>query len=262
MVCVPAPSSADVGYPPNPEAESWLANYNYQHGGGGGYDGVAGNGGSAWVNAYIDANHFGYYVYAASVSFAYNFPNSNGTITIKIGTNGSNDPRLQGLTINTSKPKQITIRVATSQGGILKNLNSGFSAAGTIAGAGEIFTWVNAGDRITYTTINGAKAWVSTEKVAGALHAAGNLTLGAGVAIDVILSFAGEQSWGETLLNTTVGLGAVLIGGVPGIVIGVGYVILDKTGMLEGPTGPMPYYSPPSITMPDATRVERPLIYP
>jgi murein DD-endopeptidase MepM/ murein hydrolase activator NlpD len=113
-----------VGYPTNYAGEAFLANY-YSHsqdggGGGGGYGnsngGGGGGAGSAWVNAYLDANHFGYNVNAASVSYAYNFPNSNGTITIQIGINSSNDPRLQGLRINNSpNPIQITIRIPASQ---------------------------------------------------------------------------------------------------------------------------------------------------
>ena len=85
------------------------------------------------------------------------------------------------------------------------------------------------------------------------MHTAGNFALGAGIVIDFTLSITGNQSWAKTTLNTAVGAGAVLIGGIPGTVIGVGYLVIDKTGMLKGPTGPFPPINPLNACMPDAT---------
>lgn len=122
-----------------------------------------------------------------------------------------------------------------------------------------MFTRANAGTRIAYTTFNGASATVSSAKVAGVFKAAGNFTFGASIAVDLTLSFIGQQSWGKTIVNTAVGGAAIAIGGVPGVVVGAGYLIMDKAGMFEGPSGPM-NYTPPSIAMPDATRVAQPML--
>jgi len=52
-----------------------------------------------------------------------------------------------------------------------------------------------------------------------------------------------------------------IIGAGTGLVIGIVYLITDKTGMFDRPEYITPYTAP-SITMPDATRVTRPIIYP
>ena len=144
-------------------------------------------------------------------------------------------------------------------GATLNSLNDVFSATGTLAGGAEMFTRANAGPRIAYTTLNGASALVSTGKVVSTLKVAGNATFVGGVLIDATLSATGQQSWGKTLVNTAVGGAAIAIGGVPGLIVGTGYLILDKTGCLDGPSGPM-NYTPPSIAMPDATRVVTPML--
>jgi hypothetical protein len=139
-------------------------------------------------------------------------------------------------------------------------VNDGLNAAGTVAGGAELFTRANAGARIAYTTMNGASAWVSSAKVVSTLKAVGTYTVVGSVVVDLTLGATGYQTPGKTVTNIVVGIGAWAIGGIAGIVIGVGYTVLDKTGMLCDPSGPMPYYNPPSIMMPDATRVARPII--
>jgi hypothetical protein len=82
------------------------------------------------------------------------------------------------------------------------------------------------------------------------------------VVVDLTLGATGYQTPGKTVANIGVGIGAWAIGGIPGIIIGVGYTILDKTGCFDGPLEPI-NYTPPSIVMPDATRVALPeLIHP
>ena len=100
---------------------------------------------------------------------------------------------------------------------------------------------------------------MSSAKVVSGFKAAGNFTFGASIAIDFSLSFIGQQSWGTTTVNTSVGGVAIAIGGVPGLVVGVGYTVLDKTGMFDRPTGPIPHYKP-GFAVPDATRVAPPII--
>jgi hypothetical protein len=82
-----------------------------------------------------------------------------------------------------------------------------------------------------------------------------------GLAIDAGLSLTDQQSWAKTGLNAVVGTLPFLIGTGPGLVIGIIYLVADKTGMFDRPNYMIPY-TPPSITMPDATRVTRPIIYP
>ena len=147
-------------------------------------------------------------------------------------------------------------------GTYLGYVNDGFNAFGTVAGGAELFTQANAGARITYTTLNGASSWVSSAKVVSTFKAVGTYTVVGSVVVDLTLGATGYQTPGKTVTSIGVAIGAWAIGGIPGIVIGVGYTILDRTGCLDGPTGPMPYYNPPIIIMPDATRVARPIIYP
>jgi RHS repeat-associated protein len=142
----------------------------------------------------------------------------------------------------------------------LSNINDGFSAAGTAAGGAELFTQANAGMRITYTTMNNTRAWVSTSKVVSTLKVAGNATYVGGILIDATLSSGGMQAWGKTAMNTIVGGVAIVVGGVPGLAIGAGYVALDKLGAFDGSAGLSLYKSPIEI-VPDATYVHKTIVY-
>lgn len=151
---------------------------------------------------------------------------------------------------------------ASGQGGDLKTtfgyVNDAFGAAGISATGVELYTNANAPSRIAYTTINGTKATINSTKVLSIANTAGQYALVAGVAIDVTLSLTGNQSWGKTIVNTGVGLLPLVIGTGPGIVVGVGYLTLDKFGAFERPTNLSPY-SPPPYAVQDATRVSMPL---
>ena len=152
---------------------------------------------------------------------------------------------------------------AAGQGGSLGTnlgyVNDGLNAVGTVAGGAELFTQANAGARITYTTLNGASSWVSSAKVVSTFKAVGTYTFVGSVVVDLTLGATGYQTPGKTVTNIGVGIGAWAIGGIPGIIIGVGYTVLDKTGCFDGPSGPI-NYTPPSIAMPDATRVAPPML--
>jgi hypothetical protein len=151
--------------------------------------------------------------------------------------------------------------ISTGQRGSLGTnlgyVNDGFNAVGIVTGSGELFTQANAGLRITYTTFNGASSWVSSAKVISTFKAVGTYTLvGSGV-VDLTLGVTGYQTPNKTIANMTVGIGAWAIGGIPGIAVGVGYTILDKTGCLNGPSV-LINYTAPNIPMQDATRVVLP----
>ena len=196
--------------------------------------------------------------YWANGGKAYNYVQSNyWTNNPETANNTFTDRNMN--TLNVTAHKVYVMPDVQGSGATLNSLNDVFSATGTLAGGAEMFTRANAGARIAYTTLNGASATVSSAKVAGVFKVAGNFTYGASIFVDVSLSLANQQSWGKTFVNTAVGGAAIAIGGIPGLVLGTGYLVLDKTGCLDGPSGPM-NYTPPSIAMPDATRVVTPML--
>jgi hypothetical protein len=139
--------------------------------------------------------------------------------------------------------------------------NDVFNASGIATTGVELYTEANAPSRIAYTTINGTNATVSSAKVVSVAKAVGTYALGAGIAVDITLSLTGNQSWRKTIINTGVGLLPLAIGTGTGLVVGLGYLTLDKLGVFDGPTN-LPSYTPPSYAVPDATRVAMPIIYP
>jgi hypothetical protein len=139
--------------------------------------------------------------------------------------------------------------------------NDAFNAIGITSAGSELFIKAHAGARITYTTISGARGWVSAAKILGTIKFIGNASLIGGVLVDATLSATGNQSWVKTGLNTTVGALPFLIGTGPGMVIGVIYLVADKTGMFDRPEYITPY-TPPSIAMPDATRMAGRIMFP
>jgi RHS repeat-associated protein len=141
----------------------------------------------------------------------------------------------------------------------LEAMNEALAAFGTATSGVESFTGANASSRIVYYTLDGTKAWISTEKVLGLLRSAGIYAIGLGTAVDITLSLSGEQSWGKTGLNTAIGVIALSIGTGPGIVLGVGYLVLDKMGAFDIPKN-IPSYIPP-FNEPDATNA-RPIYIP
>ena len=141
----------------------------------------------------------------------------------------------------------------------LEAMNEALAAFGIATSGVESFTGANASSRIVYYTMDGTKAWISTEKVLGLLRSAGVYAIGLGTAVDVTLSLSGEQSWGKTGLNTAIGVIAFSIGTGPGIVLGVGYLVLDKMGAFDIPKN-IPSYTPP-FNVPDATNA-RPIYIP
>lgn len=152
---------------------------------------------------------------------------------------------------------------ATGQGDGIKytlgNFNDGLNAIGISAGSAELFTNANAGARIAYTTINGTSASVSKLNVLSTFTAVGKYVFYGSIVIDLTLGVTGFQDPWTTVQNMGVATFAYNMGGV-GIGIGVIYTVLDKTGMFDRPSGPMPIYNPSNNAMPDAIRVAPALI--
>ncbi|OJU51546.1 MAG: hypothetical protein BGN96_07920 [Bacteroidales bacterium 45-6] len=142
---------------------------------------------------------------------------------------------------------------------VLENINTGFSAAGTVAGAGELFTRANAGARIMYTTFNGTRSWVATSKVLSTFKAIGDYTVVGGIVVDATLGFTGYETPGKATANISVNVAAWGIGGIPGLAIGVGYTVLDQLRAFDGSAGMSPYRSPIEV-VPDAIHVPKPLV--
>jgi hypothetical protein len=131
-------------------------------------------------------------------------------------------------------------------------------AAGTSAGAGKLYIDNVAGQRITYTKFSGTRGWVSTSKVVSIAKNVGIYTLVGNTVVNFTLGLSGYLTPGETVTNLGVNWGAWAVGGWPGLVIGVGYTILDGTGMFDRPAYVTPY-SPPNIAVPDALKISTPI---
>ena len=167
-------------------------------------------------------------------------------------------------TYNYSKPIYSTISITHPTGELnttLGNLNDGFSAAGIAFGSAELYTNTYSPVQIAYTTINGTHSTISSVKIVDISSTAGKYVLYAGITVDVSLSLAGYQSWGKTIVNTAISFLPLVIGTGPGLVVGVGYFVIDKTGVFDRPTNLTPY-QPPLYAVPDATRVNIPIINP
>ncbi|MBP1616081.1 MAG: hypothetical protein H6Q13_3529, partial [Bacteroidetes bacterium] len=136
----------------------------------------------------------------------------------------------------------------------LENVSIAISAAGISADNVEIIVRHTAGKEIVYVTLKGTAAAVSTQRVLSALKGIGNATIILGIVVDVGKSFSGGQSWLKTGVNTGVTAIAVLVGGVPGVAIGTGYVILDQLGAFDRPTISSSNYQRPLCPQ-DAIRV-------
>jgi RHS repeat-associated protein len=86
--------------------------------------------------------------------------------------------------------------------------------------AKQTLTSTRVGSNIAYTL---AQSRIGIN-IANGLKPLGSAAIGVGIGADIYLSAEGEQSWGETGLNTAVTGVAVGIGGGPGIVIQLHYI--------------------------------------
>jgi RHS repeat-associated protein len=116
--------------------------------------------------------------------------------------------------------------------------------------------------QIAIYNIKGVKTILNSTQVLKFLKATTPYTIGAGIAVDVMLLLTGDPdaSWQKTLLNTGIGLVAASIGGVPEIVLVVGYLALDKSGAFKININ-APLYNVP-LNVPDATNYVNPYYKP
>jgi RHS repeat-associated protein len=216
----------------------WDKYYAYLFTGGGG--GTSGSGGGSTYMSFTwhtwnDHN----YVLNGLAHITSERVNHNVSIQVSLGyQNNEMNPNGSGTTLN--------------------DINTGIGAAGTFAGAGELYVDNVAGKRITYTKFSGTRGWVSTPKVVGIAKNFGTYTLVGSSVVNLVLGINGYLTPGKTMTNIGVGWGAWAIGGWAGLGIGVVYNVLDGTGMFDRPDYLTPY-APPNIAVPDALRVSIPI---
>jgi len=140
----------------------------------------------------------------------------------------------------------------------LNNLSIAFTALGTAISGVDLS--IPANIQIALYDINGVKTVLNSTQVQTFLAVASKYTLYGGFVVDVASSFAGYQSWNKTILNTAIAGVAISIGGVPAIVIGLGYLILDKGGAFDLNLNAPSYKTP--LNPPDALNYINPYFNP
>ena len=135
----------------------------------------------------------------------------------------------------------------------LDDISLALSAIGIASDQIQIFTKNNAGKKIIYVTLKGTTAAANTTKVLSALKGISNATIVVGVALDLGRAAIEPEYRGKAIANTGVAVVSAIIGGVPGLVIGGSYLILDQMGVFDTPDN-LPLYQNP-ITPQDNTKV-------
>lgn len=111
----------------------------------------------------------------------------------------------------------------------------------------------------------GSAGRIKTYKVLKVAKEVGDAFVIGNIVIDVLLLVDGAQSFTKTAMNIGAGALCLVIGGIPGLVIGISYFALDQCGLIDPiadymgdifTTGPVPDYRPdPSVIQSDNTRV-------
>jgi len=140
----------------------------------------------------------------------------------------------------------------------LNNLSIAFTALGTAISGVDLS--IPANIQIALYDINGVKTILnSTTQVMPFLSAASKYTLLGAVLVDFTRVAAGDHlSLGKAILNNGVGGIALIIGGPAGLVIGVGYLVLDQAGAFEINLNAPSYKVP--LNVPDATNRANPYL--
>ncbi|MDR1348216.1 MAG: hypothetical protein LBJ63_07315 [Prevotellaceae bacterium] len=102
----------------------------------------------------------------------------------------------------------------------------------------------------------GSRGQIKVHSAKKTLKKTGWMSFGLGTLLDIGYSFADEQPWGKTIANFVVNGTAVMISGVPGLIIGTAYFGLDLLGVFddtpnissEWRTSAPDYYSPADNT--------------
>jgi RHS repeat-associated protein len=148
-------------------------------------------------------------------------------------------PRLMNLSSNININNVISsmpiLKDNKASNNTLETISTAISAIGISSDNVKIAVREFGGEQIVYVTLKGTDAAVSVVKVASALKAIGVSAFFLGVIADVGLSATGQQSWAKTLVDTGISAAAITIGGVPGVIIGAGYMFLDKLGAFDRP---------------------------
>jgi len=79
----------------------------------------------------------------------------------------------------------------------------------------------------------GSPAKIKTYKVSSLASHAGKIALFLGIAIDAVSLARGDMSPAKFIVNTAMGVGCCLIGGVPGAACYVIYFVLDQKGVID-----------------------------
>jgi hypothetical protein len=82
----------------------------------------------------------------------------------------------------------------------------------------------------------GSRGQIKVRSAKKTLKKTGRVFFWLGTLLDIGYSFAGKQPLGKTITNFVVNGTAVMIGGVPGLIIGTAYFGLDLLGAFDGPT--------------------------
>ena len=134
----------------------------------------------------------------------------------------------------------------------LSELNTGLGALGTVFGASELYLKANSRSNFNYTRFNGSNSSIRAGQLSNTFATLGKFTFVGSSIIDLSLGALGYQSFSKSFLNIGVGGAAMALGGIPGLTLGLGYTLLDQTGILAGPSTRISL--PPTLmALPDAT---------
>lgn len=130
------------------------------------------------------------------------------------------------------------------------------TTASVLSNMSEINGWVGIGTSLTETCVKkttvrlfkskmfspkyytsgwggGSPSKIKTYKVSSLASHAGKINLFLGIIIDLERLKKGDISPAKFIVNTTVGVGCCLIGGVPGVACYVIYFVLDSAGVID-----------------------------
>jgi len=141
------------------------------------------------------------------------------------------------------------IRTNENKNGTDDNVYNFFSdligVLGVNATAVTLYIKEYAPERIIYYAFDASKKWIAKANIIENLESIAKKTLIAGLVIDGIHTVIDPDFAGKAVVNGVVNYGAYIIGGTGGLVIAVGYLALDKSGMLVPGTGIRTNYTTP-----------------
>ncbi len=112
----------------------------------------------------------------------------------------------------------------------IETISKAVGAAGLAADNIKLFTVNNAGKEIVYVTVKGANAALDAQKILGIVKGISKATVVVGILIDGVQVVNDPKYLGKATVNSTVAVVAGIIGGVPGLVLGGTYLVIDQMG--------------------------------